>query len=245
MIPSRFQAPPTPEPLELSASHSTSAAPPAIFTRFSLPEAKKATERLSGDQNGKFPFSVPGNGRALNESSGRSHNKGAAAPSDCAPNTTYRPSGEAAVAAKMFTKWVDAGASIGNRVARVSGAGARCQKNVTTASAAMAAPATAHGNQPSRDREGAASTSSSSHTSPMSRSRFFGSFSRHRVNSRRTFGGAALRSGCFMTTAASVSVRSSPWNSRWPVTISYSTTPNAQMSARLSTFFPFACSGAM
>ena len=38
---------------------------------------------------------------------------------------------------------------------------------------------------------------------------------------------------------------SSPRNNRRPASISYSTTPNAQMSARLSTGLPFACSGAM
>jgi hypothetical protein len=42
-----------------------------------------------------------------------------------------------------------------------------------------------------------------------------------------------------------VSLTVSPWKSRFPVSISYSTTPKAQMSARLSTGFPRACSGDM
>jgi len=46
-------------------------------------------------------------------------------------------------------------------------------------------------------------------------------------------------------TLASVSLTSSPSNARVPVSISYSTDPNAQISARLSTALPFDCSGAM
>ena len=37
----------------------------------------------------------------------------------------------------------------------------------------------------------------------------------------------------------------SPGNARCPVTISYSTTPNAKMSERVSSFLPSACSGDM
>jgi hypothetical protein len=48
-----------------------------------------------------------------------------------------------------------------------------------------------------------------------------------------------------LITFPSVSATPSPLNARWPVSISNSTAPNAQMSARLSTVFPFACSGAM
>ena len=44
---------------------------------------------------------------------------------------------------------------------------------------------------------------------------------------------------------ASVSLTSSPSNGRLPVSISYSTQPNAQMSLRLSASRPFACSGDM
>ncbi len=48
-----------------------------------------------------------------------------------------------------------------------------------------------------------------------------------------------------LITFASVSATSSPVKARWPVSISKSTAPNAQMSARLSTALPRACSGAM
>jgi hypothetical protein len=37
----------------------------------------------------------------------------------------------------------------------------------------------------------------------------------------------------------------SPWNARWPVSISCSTAPKAKMSARASARRPSICSGAM
>src|SRR5262249_3053648 len=37
--------------------------PPAASNALSCPSAKNATERVSGDQNGEFPFSVPVNTR--------------------------------------------------------------------------------------------------------------------------------------------------------------------------------------
>ena len=48
---SRLQLPPRPA----GASHSTIGGPPAIWTFFSLPPAKKPMNRLSGDQNGIGP----------------------------------------------------------------------------------------------------------------------------------------------------------------------------------------------
>ena len=70
-------------------------------------------------------------------------------------------------------------------------------------------------------------------------------FSRHFPSSRRARGGASARSGSTLSTAAMVSETSSPANSRCAVSISNSTTPKAQMSARLSTALPRACSGDM
>jgi hypothetical protein len=85
--------------------------------------------------------------------------------------------------------------------------------------------------------------------SPMSRKRSFGSLSRHRLSRRRTLaetaGGMADHSGSVLSTAANVVEMSSPSNARRPVSISYSTHPNAQISTRLSTALPRACSGAM
>ena len=55
---SRLQLPPRPA----GASDSTTGGPPAIGTFFSLPAAKNPMNRLSGDQNGNVPPSVPGIG---------------------------------------------------------------------------------------------------------------------------------------------------------------------------------------
>ena len=92
-------------------------------------------------------------------------------------------------------------------------------------------------------------SSSEMRASPMSRSRCLGSFCRQRCNSTRTRSGVAagssVQSGSARSTVASVSVTDSPRNAIWPVSISYSTHPNAQMSARRSTGLPFACSGDM
>ena len=83
----------------------------------------------------------------------------------------------------------------------------------------------------------------------MSRSRFFGSRSRQRPRSVRTWGGVSGgsfdQSGSCRRTAASTSETVSPSKQRVPVSISYSTTPKDQMSDRLSTGRPRACSGDM
>jgi hypothetical protein len=57
--------------------------------------------------------------------------------------------------------------------------------------------------------------------------------------------GSALHSGCRSSTAASVSVIVAPGKIDRAVSISYSTQPNAQISARLSAGRPLACSGLM
>ena len=57
--------------------------------------------------------------------------------------------------------------------------------------------------------------------------------------------GRALQSGSRSRIAAIVSETVSPRNAGRAVNISYSTQPNAQMSVRLSTAFPRACSGLM
>ena len=91
--------------------------------------------------------------------------------------------------------------------------------------------------------------SSARRTSRMSPTRCFGSFWRHRRRNTTSVGdrsrGSRLHSGSARTTAANVSVMSSPGNARLPVSISNSTAPNAQMSARRSAALPRACSGAM
>ena len=91
--------------------------------------------------------------------------------------------------------------------------------------------------------------SMASRTSAMSRARRLGSFVRQTRSVWRSSAGVsagnASQAGSFLNTYASVSNTSSPANARLPVNISYSTTPNAQTSALLSTRLPLACSGLM
>ena len=95
----------------------------------------------------------------------------------------------------------------------------------------------------------ASASSSSIRTSPMSRQRRFGSFSRQRSSTCRKGGGvaagSAVQSGDRSRTDASVSEIVAPENARRPVIISNSTQPNAQMSVDLSIGWPRACSGLM
>src|SRR6185436_5191737 len=97
------------------------------------------------------------------------------------------------------------------------------------------------------DRDTSVASRISSRATPMSDSRSFRSLVRHRLNRRCTDdgvdAGSVGQSGSPRTTAARISVMLSPGNAIFPVSISKSTQPNAQMSVRLSTGFPFACSG--
>ena len=95
---------------------------------------------------------------------------------------------------------------------------------------------------------GAFSVSSSSMTtSPMCWSRRLRSFVRQRRRSMRMFfgvdGGSWSQSGSRSIIRASVSVAVSPSKGRRPVSISYNTQPNDQMSVRRSAGLPRACSG--
>ena len=89
----------------------------------------------------------------------------------------------------------------------------------------------------------------SARASPMSCSRSRVSFSRQRSITRRTIGGVAggrcSKSGGLVITDAMVSAAVSRPNTRFAVSISKSTHPNAQMSACGPTSCPFACSGDM
>jgi hypothetical protein len=67
---------------------------------FSLSFVKKAMLRLSGDQKGWDACSVPGNGLASSESSGRTHK--AMLPFDAAVKARVRPSGEIAKNSKAL-----------------------------------------------------------------------------------------------------------------------------------------------
>ena len=68
---SRFHVPPSGPG---AVSTSVFMEPSPISIRLSLASAKKAIDRLSGDQNGDIACSLPGSGRACEESSGRNHN---------------------------------------------------------------------------------------------------------------------------------------------------------------------------
>src|SRR5262249_36532878 len=96
---------------------------------------------------------------------------------------------------------------------------------------------------------GCAASSISSRATPISDRRCFRSLARHLRNGLWIDGGVpdgrADQSGWVFSTAASVSETVSPSNSWRPVSSSYNTAPNAQMSARLSTAAPRACSGDM
>src|SRR4030095_12077647 len=90
ITPSRLHVP----PVEGTAFRGFFVDPVSRSIRLNVPSAKKPIERLSGDQNGTRPRSVPTNGRDVPESSERSHNR------DCslvvAANTILRPSGDTA-----------------------------------------------------------------------------------------------------------------------------------------------------
>src|SRR5262249_34445140 len=89
---SRFQLP---LPKKPGASVTICAEPPAASTTFSFPRAKNPSDRLSGDQNGACAPSVPGNGCAVVEASGRVQS--CCRPSaDTAMNARTRPSGDSA-----------------------------------------------------------------------------------------------------------------------------------------------------
>ena len=148
-----------------------------------------------------------------------------------------------------------------NRVSGGSGTSVgRSQRTAATARAAAAASQANHSRRRCRERPVTAGypwpepskccvSVSSSRASPIHCSRFLGSLSRQRASSLRTgggvSGGSASRSGGSLSTEARTSDTVSPSKSLRPVSISHSTTPKAQMSARRSTFLPRACSGDM
>ena len=89
MTPSRFQDPLRP----FATSHTGSGGAPEMSTFWSLPSAKNARNRLSGDQNGKVAPCVPGIGFAASSPVGRSHRRVLPSASFAA-NVMKRPSGD-------------------------------------------------------------------------------------------------------------------------------------------------------
>ena len=175
-----------------------------------------------------------------------------------------RPSGDSATGpgrAALMKNCVSFGGSTDARTTLGLGRGTRaeCAANPRIAAPAIEAAAT-QGASPLRCRTvcgapvipgspPARSASRLMRASPMSRSRWRGFRSKQRSSRRRSPGGTsagtASRSISLLSTPASVSATVSLAKSRAPVSISCRTTPNAQMSARRSTFWPLACSGDM
>src|SRR6476620_11574116 len=89
IVPSLFHDPPSATGMP---DTSVCVEPSSMLIRFSLVSAMKAMDRPSGDQKGVDARSVPGSGRAVSESSERSHNCGA--PSALAEYTIFDPSGD-------------------------------------------------------------------------------------------------------------------------------------------------------
>src|SRR5437867_4420267 len=98
-----------------SASHSTSGEPPATGIFLSLPSAKNPRLRLSGDQKGNAPLSVPSSGCAARDSTGRSHRRPVPDES-AAENASRWPSGEIADCAGSFASVTFSGAVTEKRI---------------------------------------------------------------------------------------------------------------------------------
>jgi hypothetical protein len=178
-----------------------------------------------------------------------------------ATNASRVPSGEMASGAPLFAG-MKTGAPRCTLSLSACGGGAGLRPWTENVSATASSAASAHGTAPRQkgtlaladapsSSSGAprSASSSATRTSAISCWRFFGFRSRHRRSKRLTDGGVAAGSsfhrGSRVRTAASTSETVSPSKSRRPVSISKSSTPKAQTSARLSTGLPRACSGDM
>src|SRR6185503_14631656 len=223
--------------------------------RRSAPETKYPTERESGDQKGKIPPLVSGRTFASKESIRRSHSSSWFV-AERRPYTIIRPSGEIAGGASATPLSVTNGYSMCTERPGTF-ATVRLPFHSVKARIARSDAATSHGTREIQGEEegtvpfsfSSSFPSSSNSASPAERRRCLGSFARQRRSSVLTLagvsGGSALQSGSVFKTDASVSLTVSPSNGRLPVSISYRSTPSAQVSARLSTARPRACSGLM
>ena len=198
--------------------------PPDGLTFLSFPSAKNATQRPSGDQIGSIPPSVPGNDRLRSESSDWIHSSRLFCPV-ARTNTKCRPSGDGMADSIPLGR----ATCRGGRHVRTAVPG-RCRSDARRSTSAQALRSQRQGRQarlPTPDGEvrtgwasmvtdstGAVTTSSSPiRTSPMSRMRRRGSFSRHRRSNRpiaRRRGGSAAQSGSRCRIAAIVSVTVAP-----------------------------------
>ncbi len=251
-VPHDSPPPPPNSPIPLAIA---AAWPPRIDIFQMLPSRTNPIHSESGAQKGRCAASVPGTGRGSTWSISRIHS------SLSRTNTTRRPSGESAGATESSDCRPPETTSYFST--RASGGAGRAM-SMTAAVTAAARPAATTVGSSHRPRGGApvavvsgvsfspspASISSiAMRASPMSRSRSRASLRRQRRRSRvRSEGapaGRALQSGSLLRTEASVSVTVASENVPRPVIISSRTQPKAQMSLRLSTTAPRACSGLM
>ena len=217
-------------------------APPSRSSFLSLPSAKNASSRLSGDQKGKRAPSDPGMICGVVESRARRYNDGRPVPVEAA-KVIFLPSGESdspPTFDPVTRKFCPSGDSMD---ARISGGGTGAGREnanqlAATASATSATTATAQARpwpffltaaaaesgSPSDERAARASDDSAMRASPISRSRVRRSRSRQRSSRRRTDGGVSSgNASCLASsrsTEASVSEIVSPPNVRLPVSIS-------------------------
>lgn len=191
---------------------------------------------LSGDQNGLLPSSDPASGCHSSASSGR--DQMLRVPFDVATAATMRPSGDNVTSPTVVAS---GGGRISKRTTpRAASVGAGADHGhshwpTVVSSSAAATPGHAYSRVRGRARcsavvralDGATRLACSARTKravemSATRSRCF--FSRQRRKSVRTAAGVsrgrAFQSGSFVMRKASVSVTSSPWNARRPVSIS-------------------------
>ena len=231
---------------------------------FNLPSAKNASERPSGDQNGDAAPSVPFRGRASRSVIARTQMRltpvSSGSDSVEARNANCDPSGDNAknVSAGLKVKKPPSGGDTSKRTGgavRLRVADGRYSTMPSTAAKASVLAIDTPATRRVNDRAGTwamavpSPLSSAIRASPISRSRSFGSLVRQRRRTRTRFAGVPARSrsqsGSRSITAACASLIVAPANGGWCAHISNRTQPNAQMSVRLSTGWPRACSGLM
>ena len=243
------------------ASHSVTAAPPVTETFFSLPPAKNAIHWPSGEKNG-FCGAL-GAGERRRPATGRACGRTARA---CAclsrdereRRAVRRQNRRRAEVGRQRRVGADAGEQLARR-----GRGRRSPGRPQRAEHGQQGRADAAATRPRQRapprrgrswprgqrrvrravRRAGLDAASSTRASPMSRSRCFGS-----VEAARARAAAAAAASSGRQRVQSTACRSAPRRAcrrrrrrrtaRCPVSISYSTTPNAQMSARWSTALP-------
>ena len=194
MLPSSPQLAPRPA----GASHKETSSPPSIRVFFSFPCAKNPIHCPSGEKKGAYAPSVPVKRAALGWSSRRVKRRRVLS-EPCETNTSRVPSGDRITAGPVADPSDTSGPR--SRSSRTTGCGVVSTGRVNRHSAAPSAiattastPATAQGNRVLAAVWTGAS-SSSRQTSPMSRSRRFGSFSRQLRNNDRAFNGTRSQDG--------------------------------------------------